>query len=112
MHLRMRSTYSIWHVARTCATQVVDAADMLYLVMEHAPNPSLLDYVRSRKRLSEGKAAIILKQIVAGLQYCHSREVVHRCVQAATAGRPPQQDGCAQECVRRGRSAGWVHTGF
>eukprot|EP00983_Pelagomonas_calceolata_P015206 483569-Pelagomonas_calceolata.AAC.6 len=48
--------------------------------MEHAPNQSLLDYVRARKRLAEGKAALILKQIVAGLQYCHSRE--GRCVAA------------------------------
>lgn len=51
---------------------------MLYLIMEHAPNQSLLDYVRSRKRLSESRAALILLQIVAGLQYCHQREVVHR----------------------------------
>ena len=61
-------------------TQVVDSPAALYLVMEHAPNQSLLDYVRSRKRLAEGKAALILQQIVAGLQYCHRREVVHRCV--------------------------------
>lgn len=36
---------------------------MLYLVMEHAPNGSLLDYVRARKRLAEGDAAFILQQV-------------------------------------------------
>jgi serine/threonine protein kinase len=61
-----------------CSRQVVDSAAMLYLVMEYAPNQSLLDYVRSRKRLAEGKAALVLQQIVAGLQYCHRKEVVHR----------------------------------
>jgi len=71
------------HLTHECIIklfEVVDSADTLYLVMEHAPNQSLLDYVRARKRLAEGKAALILKQIVAGLQYCHSREVVHRDV--------------------------------
>ncbi len=51
---------------------------MLYLVMEHAPNGSLLDYVRARKRLAESDAAFILQQVMAGLEYCHRREVVHR----------------------------------
>jgi serine/threonine protein kinase len=60
------------------SVQVVDAPAMLYLVMEHAPNGSLLDYVRSRKRLAEADAAFILQQIMAGLEYCHRREVVHR----------------------------------
>lgn len=31
--------------------QVVDSPGFLYLIMEHAPNGSLLDYVRARKRL-------------------------------------------------------------
>lgn len=59
--------------------QVVDATDFLYLVMEHSPNGSLLDYVRSRKKMAEPDAVFVLQQIVAGLQYCHAREVVHRC---------------------------------
>eukprot|EP00967_Tisochrysis_lutea_P033518 scaffold39895_cov20-Tisochrysis_lutea.AAC.3 len=87
--------------------------------MEHAPNQSLLDYVRARKRLAEGKAALILKQIVAGLQYCHSREVVHRAgLSTPTAGslrfacdrvRPLQG-----RCVAAGRgtaAAGGLYTG-
>lgn len=58
--------------------QVVDAPQRLYLVMEWAPSGSLLDYVRARKRLQETDAAYIFQQIVAGLEYCHRREVVHR----------------------------------
>lgn len=46
--------------------------------MENAPSGSLLDFVRSRKRLPEADASLSLQQIVAGLVYCHTREVVHR----------------------------------
>jgi 5'-AMP-activated protein kinase catalytic alpha subunit len=58
--------------------QVVDAPTILYLIMEHAPSGSLLDYVRSKKRLPEADAVPILQQIVAALAHCHHREVVHR----------------------------------
>ena len=60
--------------------EVIDTTTRLFLVMEHAPNGSLLDYVRARKRLAEPDAAFILQQVVAGLEYCHRREVVHRDV--------------------------------
>ncbi|KAL6759053.1 kinase-like domain-containing protein [Haematococcus lacustris] len=71
------------HLTHECIIklfQVVDAPSMLYLVMEHAPNGSLLDHVRARKRLAEPDAAYILQQVVAGLEHCHQREVVHRDV--------------------------------
>lgn len=55
--------------------EVLEAGSKLFLVMEYAPSGSLLDYVRSRKRLSEGESAYFLQQIVAGLQYCHDNEV-------------------------------------
>lgn len=57
---------------------VIDSPKQLFLVMEHAPAGSLLDFVRARKRLPELDACAFFQQIVAGLQYCHSREVVHR----------------------------------
>ncbi|GAX80939.1 hypothetical protein CEUSTIGMA_g8374.t1 [Chlamydomonas eustigma] len=69
------------HLTHPCVIklfEVVDAQNYLYLVMEHSQNGSLLDYVRARKRLTEPDAVNVLQQIVAGLMYCHSREVVHR----------------------------------
>jgi serine/threonine protein kinase len=51
------------------------AGDKLHLVMEYAPSGSLLDYVRSRKRLGEPESCFFLQQIVAGLRYCHDNEV-------------------------------------
>lgn len=58
--------------------QVVETPKLLYLIMEYAPAGTLLDFVRSSKRLPEKDAAYILQQIVHGLMYCHRREVVHR----------------------------------
>ncbi len=69
------------HLSHECVVklfEVVDAPTLLYLVMEHAPCGSLLDYVRGRKRLTETDAVTVVQQIVAGLSYCHQREVVHR----------------------------------
>lgn len=55
--------------------EVLEAGSKLLLVMEYAPGGSLLDYVRSRKRLGEAEAAYFLQQILTGLQYCHDSEV-------------------------------------
>lgn len=38
----------------------------------------LLTYVRKRRRLSESVARAVLWQIMAALQYCHRRNIVHR----------------------------------
>ncbi|KAK9819595.1 hypothetical protein WJX72_000121 [[Myrmecia] bisecta] len=60
--------------------EVSETPARIYLVMEQASSGSLLDYVRKRKRLSELESCLFLQQIVHGLAYCHSREVVHRDV--------------------------------
>lgn len=60
--------------------EVIDTPLSTFLVMEYAPNGSLLDYVRARKRLHETEACYFFQQVVAGLSYCHGREVVHRDV--------------------------------
>ncbi|KXZ49233.1 hypothetical protein GPECTOR_22g824 [Gonium pectorale] len=69
------------HLSHQCVIklfEVVESPRHLFLVMEHAPSGSLLDYVRARKRLPESDACLFFQQIVASLEYCHSREVVHR----------------------------------
>ncbi len=75
---------------------MVESPTLLYLVMEHAPAGSLLDYVRSRKRLAESDAIHVLQQIVVGLEYCHRREVVHRW--GGRRGRH-NTECCAQSAV-------------
>ena len=58
--------------------EVVDAPSRMFMVMERAANGSLLDYVRSRKRLDEPTARKFFCQAVAGIEYCHRHLVVHR----------------------------------
>eukprot|EP00775_Hariotina_reticulata_P009903 gene9903-10060_t len=78
MQREIRVLKRLNHAAVIRLFEVLEAGSRLFLVMEYAPCGSLLDYVRSRKRLGEGEAAYFLQQIVAGLQYCHDNEVVHR----------------------------------
>ena len=55
--------------------EVIDSPAHIYVVMENAPNGTLLDYVRNRKRLSEREACWFLKQMIHGLEFCHEAQV-------------------------------------
>lgn len=79
--------------------EVLEAAgSQLLLVMEYAPGGSLLDYVRSRKRLGEAEAAYFLQQILTGLQYCHNSEVRGVAVGVALAALCRRQKGSLCHC--------------
>jgi serine/threonine protein kinase len=55
---------------------VVSMPSEVFVIQELAQGGSLLDYIRDRKRVSESLAVRFFLQIVAGLQYCHDREVL------------------------------------
>lgn len=46
--------------------------------MELCAGGDLLNYVRRRRRLKEDVAKSIFKQIIEGLDYCHSKSILHR----------------------------------
>jgi testis-specific serine kinase len=46
--------------------------------MQHAEKGSILDLIHKEKRLSEPRGCFIFKQILAGIEYCHSQGVAHR----------------------------------
>eukprot|EP00826_Nyctotherus_ovalis_P004862 TRINITY_DN1107_c0_g4_i3.p1 TRINITY_DN1107_c0_g4~~TRINITY_DN1107_c0_g4_i3.p1 ORF type:complete len:431 (-),score=96.92 TRINITY_DN1107_c0_g4_i3:1026-2237(-) len=50
----------------------------LLYVEELCAGGDLLTYVRRRRKLKERVAKFILKQILDGLHYCHSRSILHR----------------------------------
>lgn len=50
----------------------------LYVVMQFAENGSILDLIHKERRLTEAKACHLFKQIIAGMEYCHSQGVCHR----------------------------------
>lgn len=46
--------------------------------MEYADNGTLLDLVKQKHSLSEKDAHLYFSQLIAGIQYCHSRHIAHR----------------------------------
>lgn len=50
----------------------------ILLVMELCAGGDLLNYVRKRRKLDEDCAKVIFKQIIEGLGYIHSKNILHR----------------------------------
>ncbi|OMJ79034.1 hypothetical protein SteCoe_21017 [Stentor coeruleus] len=49
-----------------------------HLVMEYITGGELLDFILKRKFLTEAIAAKFMKQLLSGIAYCHSNNIVHR----------------------------------
>ena len=47
-------------------------------VMELCAGGDLLQYVRKRRKLNENVAKYLFKQIIEGIGYIHSKNIVHR----------------------------------
>lgn len=58
--------------------ETIHTEKSLVIVMELCAGGDLLNYVRRRRRLKEPVARKIFKQIVEGLRYIHSKNVIHR----------------------------------
>ena len=58
--------------------EVITTEDVLFLVMELAEGGDLLDFINSRKYLSEPTARALFTDLTNGLAACHSLYVVHR----------------------------------
>eukprot|EP00826_Nyctotherus_ovalis_P007675 TRINITY_DN11951_c0_g2_i1.p1 TRINITY_DN11951_c0_g2~~TRINITY_DN11951_c0_g2_i1.p1 ORF type:complete len:314 (-),score=60.16 TRINITY_DN11951_c0_g2_i1:12-953(-) len=48
------------------------------IVSEYIPGGELFDVIEKRKHFSEADAAYIMRQLLAAVSYCHSKNVVHR----------------------------------
>lgn len=46
--------------------------------MQYAENGSILDLIHKNKRISEARACHLFRQLMAGIEYCHSQGVAHR----------------------------------
>jgi len=49
-----------------------------YIVSEYIPGGELFDMVSMHKRFTEVDAAFVMRQLLAAISYCHSRNIVHR----------------------------------
>lgn len=50
----------------------------VYILLEICPNQSLMELLKTRKRVSEPEVRYFMVQIVGAIQYLHSRRVIHR----------------------------------
>ncbi|RLM60522.1 serine/threonine-protein kinase PEPKR2-like [Panicum miliaceum] len=66
------------HPGVVTLTAVFEDADAFYLVMELCRGGRLLDEVAREGRLSERRAASVIRELMAVLKYCHEMGVVHR----------------------------------
>jgi serine/threonine protein kinase len=57
---------------------VFEDADKFYLVIELCSGGRLLDEIAREGRFSEQRAAIVIKDLMAVVKYCHEMGVVHR----------------------------------
>ena len=63
------------HPAVIHLLDVVSLPTEVYVIQELAAGGSLLDHVRERKSLPEATARRFFVQVVAGLQFCHAKDV-------------------------------------
>ncbi|KAK5090085.1 serine/threonine-protein kinase gin4 [Lithohypha guttulata] len=66
-HPNITSLYDIW-----------ENRGELYLVLEYVEGGELFDYVMRNGALPEGEAVRLLRQMIAGLAYCHRFNICHR----------------------------------
>ena len=58
--------------------QVIDTRRAVFLIMEYAAGGELFDYIVRHGRVPEPQAALLFHQILNGVDYCHSVNVIHR----------------------------------
>jgi len=58
--------------------QIIETPKQLYLIMEYASGGELFDYIVANQRVKEAEACKFLHQIIAGVEYLHKLNIVHR----------------------------------
>lgn len=58
--------------------EVYENKDNIFLVQELCDGRELFDEISNRKKFSEMEAAIVTKQILQAIAYCHEKKVCHR----------------------------------
>lgn len=69
----IKMNYNTIRIFETFETQ-----NYILIVMEYICGGDLLSFVRKRAKLNEATAKYIFRQIIEGLQYLHSQNIVHR----------------------------------
>ncbi|KAJ4930295.1 hypothetical protein JOQ06_019300 [Pogonophryne albipinna] len=62
--------------------EVIETDKTLYLIMEYASGGEVFDYLVSHGRMKEVEARSKFRQIVSAVNYCHTKNIVHRDLKA------------------------------
>uniref|UniRef100_A0A8C3UU25 non-specific serine/threonine protein kinase n=1 Tax=Catharus ustulatus TaxID=91951 RepID=A0A8C3UU25_CATUS len=65
-----------------CFPSVMETERMIYLVTEYASGGEIFDHLVAHGRMAEKEARRKFKQIVAAVNFCHCRNIVHRDLKA------------------------------
>lgn len=57
---------------------VVETEDRINIILEYVKGGELHSYVVNKGHLDEDEARIYFNQIVKAIDYCHSRNIIHR----------------------------------
>ena len=58
--------------------EVLNTENKIFMVMERSMNGEIFDYLMNQTRLAEEEARRLFRQLVAAVDYCHSKNCVHR----------------------------------
>lgn len=59
--------------------EILETERSMYIVMQEAENGDLLDFINANHRkIAEKDAKVFFQQILEAVQYCHTKNVVHR----------------------------------
>jgi len=57
---------------------ITDDSKKFYIIMEYCEKGELFNYIIKNKRLKENEASFFFYQIINGIEYIHSKNIVHR----------------------------------
>ena len=68
--------------------ETYETAETLYLIMEYVPGVNLDEHLQRSKNssLSETEARSIFRQVVAAVDHCHRKWIVHRDIKVVISG--------------------------
>ena len=70
----------VHHPNVTRLYEVFESSRHFNMVLEYSGGGDLLQFVKTRSKLTESESAQILNQLLSGLQACHDKNIIHRDV--------------------------------
>lgn len=74
----IRVLKKIRHVNVISLIEVIETNTRIYIITNIAENGDLLEYIRNKGALPEPEVKHMFRQIIEGIDYCHSYDIVHR----------------------------------